>query len=183
MVKIQFTLPNGEEHVYELTEQHYSIGRVDGNDIHLEHSSVSSKHAELVWNGETYELHDLDSTNGTKVNGNTIDRQALYANNTLELGEVLGLYSGDSEAAAALEQPQEEAMVETPAVDPWAEPASEPVRPAARSKKGAASAKVSGFGPKIKISDPLAKVATALGLLAILVCLGAIAMTSQMAVN
>lgn len=189
MVKIQFTLPNGEEHLYELTEQHYSIGRVDGNDIHLEHSSVSSKHAELVWNGETYELNDLDSTNGTKVNDITIERQALYSGNKLELGEVQGLYTGDGAAAAATATVLEEmptqtgdAVESTPAADPWAEPEPEPVRPAAaaRSKKAATSGKVSGFGPRVKQSDPLATFAMVLGLLAILICAGALFMTSQL---
>ena len=45
------------------------LGRGPGNDIRLANDSVSSNHASLVLRGRTWHLHDLESRNGTYVDG------------------------------------------------------------------------------------------------------------------
>ncbi len=44
------------------------IGRDAGNDVVLPDHSVSSRHAEITWDGQTFSLRDLGSRNGTFVN-------------------------------------------------------------------------------------------------------------------
>lgn len=39
---------------------------------------VSRQHAAVVWDGETLQVEDLQSTNGTRINGKPIDAGALY---------------------------------------------------------------------------------------------------------
>jgi predicted component of type VI protein secretion system len=59
---------DGSSVTHELTEETTSIGRLSDNVIQIADASVSSHHAELVLNGESYLLRDLGSTNGTRVN-------------------------------------------------------------------------------------------------------------------
>ena len=54
---------------YDLVEQVVTIGRAPDNTIHIDDPSVSSRHAELRRVDKTYQLRDLGSTNGTRVNG------------------------------------------------------------------------------------------------------------------
>lgn len=47
----------------------YTFGRDPNCDIHLDHDTTSRKHAEIVGDGENFTLKDLNSTNGTFLNG------------------------------------------------------------------------------------------------------------------
>lgn len=49
-----------------------SIGRDGENDVVLDDSYLSASHARLLWNGKGWVLEDLNSTNGTRVNGRSI---------------------------------------------------------------------------------------------------------------
>ena len=49
-----------------------SVGRTEGNDLILNHPSVSRKHARFEIRGGRWWIIDLKSTNGVKVNGNAI---------------------------------------------------------------------------------------------------------------
>lgn len=69
--------PNSGDTLSKPGTGHLKIGRVKtGNTFSIKSQSVSSKHAEIVWDnsaaagGGTWFLVDLDSTNGTQLNGN-----------------------------------------------------------------------------------------------------------------
>src|SRR3989442_11418097 len=62
---------------YEFAERSITIGRAPDNMIVIDDPSVSNRHALLELSGETYRLKDLDSTNGTKVNGVPITETVL----------------------------------------------------------------------------------------------------------
>ena len=49
-----------------------SIGRTEGNDLVLNHPSVSRKHARFESRNDGWWIVDLKSTNGVKVNGNLV---------------------------------------------------------------------------------------------------------------
>ncbi len=53
------------------------IGRAPESDIVLDDGSVSRRHAELVWRGGTWVIHDIGSRNGTVLNGRRIERAQL----------------------------------------------------------------------------------------------------------
>lgn len=66
-----------------------TIGRVISNDIALNDSFLSSEHALLQWDGKTWLLEDLESTNGTRLNGREVVQPApLSYGDTIQLGRI-----------------------------------------------------------------------------------------------
>lgn len=61
----------------------YLIGRNSDSSIEYNRREVSRKHAALHWNGRSWEIRDLGSTNGVYVNG----RREVFK--TLQLGDVI----------------------------------------------------------------------------------------------
>jgi ABC-type multidrug transport system ATPase subunit/pSer/pThr/pTyr-binding forkhead associated (FHA) protein len=78
----------------ELNAPVVSIGRDPGNSIHLNHPTVSARHAEVHKHNGTFELIDLSSTNGTFVNGQRITRKVLQPHDRISLGAVQFLFDG-----------------------------------------------------------------------------------------
>jgi len=77
MPKLILTTEAQGKVAYEFAERLITIGRAPDNMIVIDDPSVSNRHAHLELSGETYRLKDLDSTNGTKVNGVPITQTAL----------------------------------------------------------------------------------------------------------
>jgi adenylate cyclase len=65
-----------------------SIGRTEGNDLVLNHPSVSRRHARLEDRGGAWWIVDLKSTNGVKVNGNLITESQIAAGDKVLIGSV-----------------------------------------------------------------------------------------------
>ena len=80
---------------YELTEDLISAGRASDNVIIIEDPSVSGRHAQLERSGETYRLKDLDSTNGTRVNGIPIKETKLRFDDRIRFGGVEARFESD----------------------------------------------------------------------------------------
>ncbi len=59
-------------HRFRADKEDISIGRRPDNDILLPSMMVSGHHARLIRSGDRHTLHDLQSTNGTSVNGNRL---------------------------------------------------------------------------------------------------------------
>lgn len=70
----------------ELTERKYLIGRGDLADIMIEDSYASKMHAMLHVYSNALVLHDLNSTNGTTVNSQEIQKTVLRSNDIISLG-------------------------------------------------------------------------------------------------
>jgi pSer/pThr/pTyr-binding forkhead associated (FHA) protein len=62
------------------------VGRHARCDVVLEHLSVSRRHARLSFRDGHWVLRDLDSTNGTRVNGQRVIRCRLEPGDSLRLG-------------------------------------------------------------------------------------------------
>jgi hypothetical protein len=65
---------------------HLLLGRHGECDVVLEHLSVSRRHARLSFRDGRWVLRDLDSTNGTRVNGRPVGRCRLEPGDRLRLG-------------------------------------------------------------------------------------------------
>lgn len=65
-----------------------SIGRKDSNYYILNHPTVSGEHAEIVFKDGEYWVNDLNSSNGTKINGRNIKSQKLNHSDILQVGEI-----------------------------------------------------------------------------------------------
>jgi pSer/pThr/pTyr-binding forkhead associated (FHA) protein len=63
-----------------------TIGRLSDNRMVLDHPSVSSHHACVFADGEQYLVEDLQSTNGTFVNGRRVSRSALQHGDVMKIG-------------------------------------------------------------------------------------------------
>jgi pSer/pThr/pTyr-binding forkhead associated (FHA) protein len=57
---------------YELVGDIVMIGRAPLNQIVIDHPTVSAQHAVLLRTGDFYSLKDLNSTNGTQINGDFV---------------------------------------------------------------------------------------------------------------
>lgn len=78
--------------IYSLQNTEIAIGREAGSEVYVNDVEVSRQHARLVSQFGDYQLEDLDSTNGTFVNGQRITGQRiLKPGDTLFLGENISL--------------------------------------------------------------------------------------------
>jgi signal transduction histidine kinase len=84
---------------FELAGQSIGIGRDASSAIQLHDTEVSRHHAELRWAENDYLLVDLDSSNGTFVNGRRTPRHPLASGDQVQLGSTLMLYTGPAHDA------------------------------------------------------------------------------------
>jgi len=82
-----------------LTKDRTTLGRRPYNDIVIDNLAVSGEHAVVQMQGDRYVIEDLNSTNGTYVNGQTIKKQALVNGDTIEIGKYKIKYVADAAAA------------------------------------------------------------------------------------
>ncbi len=73
---------------YELKAETTTVGRVSDNAFEIPEASVSSHHAELVLRGPDVLVRDLNSTNGTFINGERITEATLKSGQILRLGTI-----------------------------------------------------------------------------------------------
>ena len=72
----------------ELHTDRTTIGRVEDNTFHIADPSISSHHCEVQLRGSDIVIRDLNSTNGTFINGNKIEESVLKPGQILRLGQV-----------------------------------------------------------------------------------------------
>ena len=70
-----------------LAKERTTLGRRPYNDIVVDNLAISGEHAVLHMIGGDVYLEDLNSTNGTYVNGRAIKKQALEQNDIIEVGK------------------------------------------------------------------------------------------------
>ena len=73
--------------VYEIGEKSTIIGRESIADIQIDDKAASREHAEVFKLGEMYFVRDLNSRNGTLVNGELIDEELLREGDLIQIGE------------------------------------------------------------------------------------------------
>ena len=77
---------NGRAH--ELNVDRTTVGRVEDNMFQIAEPSVSSHHCEVLLRGSDVVIKDLNSTNGTFINGEQITESVLKPGQTLRLGQI-----------------------------------------------------------------------------------------------
>jgi pSer/pThr/pTyr-binding forkhead associated (FHA) protein len=86
---------------HELKAEKTTIGRVEDNTFQIPDSSVSSHHCEILLRGSDIVVKDLNSTNGTFINGQQVTEATLKPSQILRLGQVEVRLESDQAAAAA----------------------------------------------------------------------------------
>ncbi|MES2879432.1 MAG: FHA domain-containing protein [Pseudomonadota bacterium] len=71
----------------QLTKDRTTLGRRPYNDIVIDNLAVSGEHALFQMIGSEIHLEDLNSTNGTYVNGKAAKKQLLQNGDTVEVGK------------------------------------------------------------------------------------------------
>ncbi len=85
--KLEFSFNSNKLGEYVLDKEVMTIGRKEDNDIRIDNLAVSGHHARLLTIFEDSFLEDLDSTNGTFVNGKPIDKHPLSNGDVIVIGK------------------------------------------------------------------------------------------------
>jgi pSer/pThr/pTyr-binding forkhead associated (FHA) protein len=96
----------------QITKDKTTLGRRPYNDIVIDNLAVSGEHAVLQMVGADVFIEDLNSTNGTYINGKAIKKQLLSHNDTVEIGKYKIKYLVDESAD------YEKTMILRPASNP-----------------------------------------------------------------
>lgn len=83
----------------QLTKDRVTLGRRPYNDIVIDHLAVSGEHAVLQISGSEAFIEDLNSTNGTYINGKTVKKQLLKNDDVIEIGKYRIQYVSEAGAA------------------------------------------------------------------------------------
>jgi pSer/pThr/pTyr-binding forkhead associated (FHA) protein len=73
---------------HELKAEKTTVGRVEDNSFQIAEPSVSSHHCEVMLRGNDITVKDLNSTNGTFINGEKVSESALKPGQILRLGQI-----------------------------------------------------------------------------------------------
>jgi pSer/pThr/pTyr-binding forkhead associated (FHA) protein len=71
---------------YLLDERPRTLGRGSDCDLRWEDSALSRRHCRIRWEDGVYVLEDLDSSNGTYINGAVVRRAILRLGDRIQLG-------------------------------------------------------------------------------------------------
>jgi pSer/pThr/pTyr-binding forkhead associated (FHA) protein len=105
MVKVTFQVLEGIDkgRVFREMATPVTIGREEGNCLRLNDERVSRYHAKVQQDGDDIILTDLESTNGTRVNGNIVQIRRLRYGDRVCLGRSLLLFGSNDEIAQRMQ--------------------------------------------------------------------------------
>lgn len=83
----------------ELKVDKTTVGRLEDNTFQIAEASVSSHHCEVLLRGSDVVVRDLNSTNGTFINGEKVTEKAIKPGQILRLGQVELRLETDAPAA------------------------------------------------------------------------------------
>jgi hypothetical protein len=95
MAKLVLSLDGVVIKEVQLTKDKTTLGRRPYNDIVIDNLAVSGEHAVLQMIGAEVFIEDLNSTNGTYINGKAVKKQQLRANDVIEVGKYKIKYLAD----------------------------------------------------------------------------------------
>lgn len=97
-----------------LDKPSFTLGRKPDNDIVLDNAAVSGHHCRMYESGGTWYVEDLNSTNGTFVNGKKTLKAGLKNGDTVNLVKFSLVYADEAAAQPAAEQPLPQQRPKTP---------------------------------------------------------------------
>jgi ribosome-associated protein YbcJ (S4-like RNA binding protein) len=86
MARLVLTLDGQVLAEYNMNKERYTVGRLPDNDIRIDNPAVSGHHSLIINILNDSFLEDLNSTNGTYVNGKLIKKHALQHGDVITVG-------------------------------------------------------------------------------------------------
>ena len=86
MARLILSLDNQVLAEYNMTKERYTIGRLPDNDVRIDNPAVSGHHSLIINILNDSFLEDLNSTNGTFVNGAVVTQQSLTHGDIVRVG-------------------------------------------------------------------------------------------------
>jgi predicted component of type VI protein secretion system len=100
MAKLHILSGQLEGKVFDLLEERVTVGRALDNTIRMEDGTISHHHAVFVIDTEGCKLRDLNSTNGTRVNGMRVTETMLNNGDQVRMGSVEMRFESDVKKAS-----------------------------------------------------------------------------------
>ena len=100
MLKLVVLSPGITGRTQELKAGKTTIGRVEDNTLQIVETSISSHHCEVLLRGSEVMVRDLNSTNGTYINGEPVTERVIKPGQILRLGEILMRLEADALGAS-----------------------------------------------------------------------------------
>ena len=91
-------------------EEAVILGRLDTNDIPIHDAKASREHAKIYKQGGKFAVVDLNSSNGTFVNGKQITKQILKHEDEISIGTVVMRFENPEEEALKAAAPQRKSL-------------------------------------------------------------------------
>jgi pSer/pThr/pTyr-binding forkhead associated (FHA) protein len=113
MARLMLSLDGSVLAEYNMNKERYTIGRLPDNDIRIDNPAVSGHHSLIINILNDSFLEDLNSTNGTYVNGKLIKKHAMQHGDVITVGHHQ-LRFVDSQDGEAEQDEFEKTMVITP---------------------------------------------------------------------
>ncbi len=134
MARLILSLDNQVLAEYNMTKERYTIGRLPDNDVRIDNPAVSGHHSLIINILNDSFLEDLNSTNGTYVNGKLIKKHALQHGDVITIGHHQLRFT-DQEVPEAEQDEFEKTMV-----IPSGQQSAEQLRKAEKAAEAAAAA-------------------------------------------
>jgi FHA domain len=122
VAKLFWLQPDNTIIEFPLAAEQNVIGRGGRSDIRIKHPGISAEHALIRVVDTIATIEDLDSTNGTRVNGRTVRKHTLRHGDQIEVGRERLMFFAELDSASRYSQPEPD----TPYSEPGAQ--SETVR-------------------------------------------------------
>jgi len=110
MARLILSLDNQVLAEYNMSKERYTIGRLPDNDVRIDNPAVSGHHSLIINILNDSFLEDLNSTNGTYVNGKLIKKHALQHGDVITIGHHQLRFS-DQQASEPVQDEFEKTMV------------------------------------------------------------------------
>jgi predicted component of type VI protein secretion system len=113
MARLILSLNGQQMAEYNMSKERYTIGRLPDNDVRIDNPTVSGHHSLIINILNDSFLEDLNSTNGTYVNGKLIKKHALQHGDVVTVGKHQLRYVDSDQAEVA----EDDEFVRTMVID------------------------------------------------------------------
>ena len=104
VISLFVTHGNEKGQVYDVTGEGVTLGRDLNNEICLTDLETSRKHCQISLNGNSIQIRDLESSNGTFVNGQQVTKSGLKIGDHVSVGQTVFVVLAPSDLSSAVDR-------------------------------------------------------------------------------